>query len=91
MRLWNTVEFTHVTLGLVPEILDAVDVVVAVCKQRGMIDAEVVEIRDIQHVITSPAVRIDNAVGDNFALNNRDQRRRGSVRDNLGVNLPTPF
>jgi hypothetical protein len=30
MRLGNTVEFTHVALGLVPEILDAIDMVVAV-------------------------------------------------------------
>ena len=32
MRLGNTVEFTHVPLGLVPEILDAIDVIVAVCE-----------------------------------------------------------
>jgi hypothetical protein len=28
MRLGNTVEFTHVPLGLVPEILHAIDVIV---------------------------------------------------------------
>jgi hypothetical protein len=30
MRLWNTVEFAQMPLGLVPEILDAIDMVVAV-------------------------------------------------------------
>ena len=30
MRLGNTVEFTHVVLGLGPEILNAIDMVVAV-------------------------------------------------------------
>ena len=33
MRLGNTVEFTHVALGLVPEILNAIDVIVAVCEE----------------------------------------------------------
>jgi hypothetical protein len=28
--LWNTIEFSHVPLGLVPEILDAIDMVVAI-------------------------------------------------------------
>ena len=44
MRLGNTIEFTHVALGLVPEILDAVDVIVAVCEDLRMVDAEVMEV-----------------------------------------------
>ena len=44
MRLENTIEFTHVALGLVPEILDAVDVIVAVCEDLRMVDAEVMEV-----------------------------------------------
>ena len=43
MRLGNTIEFTHVALGLVPKILDAIDVIVAVCKELRMVDAEVVK------------------------------------------------
>ena len=56
MRLGNTVEFTHVVLGLVPEILNAVDVIVAVCEELGMVDTEVMEVRHIQHIIAAPAV-----------------------------------
>ena len=44
MRLGNTVEVTHVALGLVPEILDAVDVIVAVCEDLRMVEAEVMEV-----------------------------------------------
>ena len=44
MRHGNTVEFTHVALGLVPEILTAIDVIVAVCEELRMIDAEVMEV-----------------------------------------------
>ena len=36
MRLGNTVEFTHVALGLIPEILNAIDVIVAVCEELRM-------------------------------------------------------
>jgi len=59
MRLGNTVEFAHVPLGLVPEILNAIDVIVAVCEELRMVDTEV---RHIQYIIAAPAVRINDAV-----------------------------
>ena len=69
MRLGNTVEFAHMTLGLVPEILNSIDVICFVCKQFGMVDTEVLEVRNIQYIISSPAVRIDDAVWHNLTLN----------------------
>jgi hypothetical protein len=33
MDCWNTIEFAHMTLGLVPEILNAVDMIVTVGKE----------------------------------------------------------
>ena len=56
MRLWNTIEFTHMTLRLVPKILNPVDVVFLVCKEFGVVDPEVFEVRHIQDVVTSPTV-----------------------------------
>ena len=44
MRLGNTVEFTLVALGLIPEILNAIDVIVAVCEELRMVDTEVMEV-----------------------------------------------
>ena len=55
MLLGNTVKFTHMTLGLVPEVLNAIDVVGLVCKQFGMVDTEVFKVRYIQHVIALPS------------------------------------
>ncbi len=69
MLLGNTVEFAHMTLRLVPKILDPVDVIFLVCKEFGMVDAKMPKVRNIQHVIPSPAVRIHNTVRYNFALN----------------------
>ena len=56
MLLWNTVEFTHMTLGLVPEILNPVDVILLVCKKFGVIDPEMFEVRYVQDVVPAPAV-----------------------------------
>ena len=66
MLLGNTIQLKHVTLGLRQRIFDTIDVIGLVCKQFRMVDPEVFEIRYIQHVISSLAVRIDNAVRHNF-------------------------
>jgi len=41
MALWDTIGFTHMTLGLVPETLDAVDMVVTVRNELRMADPKV--------------------------------------------------
>ena len=46
----DTIEFAHVTLGLVPKILNAIDVISSLCKELRMIDAEVLERADIRDV-----------------------------------------
>ena len=74
MRLGNTVEFTHVALGLIPEILNAIDVIVAVCEELRMVDTEVMEVRHIQHIIAAPAVGINDAIRDHLALYDGYQR-----------------
>lgn len=76
--------------GLVPKILNAVDVVVAVRKELGMVDSEMMKVRHIQHVIAAPAVRIDDAVGDDFALDDWHERCRGGVGNYFGKDLSTP-
>ena len=62
MGLRNTVEFAHVALGLVPKILNSVDVILLVCKEFGVVDPEVMEIRYVQHIVTAPAIRIYDAI-----------------------------
>ena len=87
MHLGNTLEFLHIPLGLVPEILDAIDVIVAVCEELRMVDAEVMDVRHIQHIIAAPAVGINDAIRwlpgeceaitekrDHLALYDGDQR-----------------
>jgi predicted alpha-1,2-mannosidase len=47
----DAVETAHMTLGLVPEVLDAVDVVLLIGEQFGVVDAEVPEARYIERVV----------------------------------------
>ena len=89
MSLRNTVEFTHMTLRLVPEVLYSVDMSLIVCKEFGMVDPEVMEIRYIQNVVTFPTVRIDYAVRHHLAFDDRHQSRRRGISDNLRVDLAT--
>ena len=74
MRLGNTVEFTHVALDLIPEIINAIDVIVAVCEELRMVDTEVMVARHIKHIIAAPAVGINDAIRDHLALYDGDQR-----------------
>ena len=71
MHLGITVKFTHMPLGLVPEIFNSVDVICLVCKQFGMVDMEVFKVRYFQHIIPSPAVRIYDTIEYNFTFYNR--------------------
>ena len=52
----NTVEFLQMTPCLVPEVLDAIDMILLVCKEFGVVDATVLEFRYIQHIVALPAI-----------------------------------
>ena len=67
--LWDAVVAPEMTFRLVPEVLDAVDVVAVLGEELGVIDADVVEVRDIEYVVSLEAVCVDNAVGFDLAFN----------------------
>ena len=77
MRLWDPVEFTHMALRLVPEILDPVDVILLLGKELRVIDPKVFEIRHIQRIVSLPAVSINDAV--------RDMRNKTDKTDARGI------
>ena len=59
---WNIVLLTQYALGLVPEVLNAVDVVEVTSKFPGVIDAHAVELTDVKRVVAAEAVGVDNTV-----------------------------
>ena len=87
----NTVETAHMTLGLIPEVLDAVDVVLLIGEQLGVVDAVVLEAGYIEHVVGAEGIGIDDAVGDYLVLDDGLQRLALGVRDDLGIDLATAF
>ena len=61
MLLGNTIEFTHMTLCLVPKVLNSIDVILLVCKEFRMVDTEMVDTEMlkfgyVQHVVASSTV-----------------------------------
>ena len=70
----DAVEAAQMALGLVPEILDAVDVMPARAdKCFAVVHAAVMKLGDIQHIVSPEAVGINDAVGHNFLTYDRDQ------------------
>src|ERR1035437_266073 len=87
----DAVETTHMTLGLIPEVLDAVDVVLLIGEQFGVVDAVVLETRNIEHVVGAEGIGVDDAVGDDLVLDDGLQRLTLGVRDDLGIDLAAAF
>ena len=82
--------FLH-PLGLVPEVLNAVNVILAGCKQRRVIDPMMMEITYIQRAIAPVAIRINNAVRRYLLRNERHQCRSFCVIYHFGEYLTTTF
>ena len=68
----NTIEAPQMTLRLVPEVLDTVNMVSGFYKFPRVINAVMSEFRDIQRVIAQKAIRIDNAVRFDCPSNDRN-------------------
>ena len=76
MRLRDAVVAAQMPLGLVPEILDAIDVVGAVDERVLMVDPLMVEFGNIEGIIGSVAICVDDAVWLNAVANDADKRLR---------------
>ena len=60
-------------LGLVPEVLNSIDVIVLVGKQFRVIDAIVMELSNVQNIMGSETIRVDDRIGLNSILYNRQK------------------
>lgn len=64
----NAIKSAHISLGLIPKILNAIDMIMLVCKQLTMIDSIVLEIGHIKDVVAGECIGIDDAVRRNMLL-----------------------
>jgi hypothetical protein len=81
------VELLEPTLGIAPEALNAVDVMLAPDKLvLPVIDSEVLRVSDIDKaIIASPAVRVDDRFRSHSTANNGLKRGFLAIRHDLGV------
>ena len=87
----DPVEAAQVTFGLVPEVLDPVDVASAPGEESGVVDPVVMKARDIQSVVGAEGVGEDDAVGADLLLDDRQKRLGPGVGNDGRVDLSTPF
>ena len=59
----QAVEATQMSRGLVPKVLNAIDLMPSLRDEDlTVVHAPMVKLRDIQHIVRSEAIRIDNAI-----------------------------
>lgn len=87
----QAVETTELPLRLVPEVLNPIDMMPSLGhKGLAVIDAPVMKLRDIQHIVRREPIRIDDTVRYLFT-NDRQKRSRSCIRDNRSKDLSASF
>ena len=68
MLLGNPVKFAQVALGLVPKVLNSIDVVFTGGKELGVVDTQMSKARNIQGIVAGEGITINDGVGHNSLL-----------------------
>ena len=79
------------TLRLIPEIFDSIDVISSVCEELGMIDSNMMKVALDEKIVGFKLVGLNHAVGCYFFLDDRQQSLRPYIRYNGSDNLPAPL
>lgn len=88
MLFRDAVVFAQIAFGLVPEILYAVDVILAFGKDVAVIDAAVMEQRDIENIVAGVAIGIDDGIRQDALLHGIQEGIGCRVGDHLRVDFP---
>ena len=87
----DSVVFTQDAFCLIPKIFNAVNVVPAVCKFLGMVDAVMDKTAHVQLVVAAQTIRVNNAVRHDFLFDNSHQSiGLGIIYDN-GIDPSVAF
>ena len=87
----DSVIFAQDTFCLIPKIPNAVNVVLAVCKFLGMVDAVMDKTAHVQLVVAAQTIGINNTVRHDFLFDNRHQSiGLGIIYDN-GIDPSVAF
>ena len=83
----HSIELAQMSFGLIPKILYPVDMIVFVCKLLRMVDAHMLKLSYIQHIIRMIRIRVNNAVWNNLFVHNVKQGVGFGVCNHLGVDF----
>jgi hypothetical protein len=89
MLPWDTIKFSHVSFCLIPKVFNTVNVIMFFGKKGAVIDSEMFEFRDVQCIISTPTIGVDNTVRLNLFADYRHERIRFCIKNNLCVDLPS--
>ena len=64
--LFDAIEPTQMTLGLIPEVFNAVNVIAPVGEELGVVDAHVAEVANVESIVGLERIVIDDTVGLHF-------------------------
>ena len=87
----DSVVFAQDAFCLIPKILNAVNVVLTVCKFLGMVDAVMDKTAHVQLVVTAQTTSINNTVRHNFPFDNRHQSIGLSIIYDNGIDPSVAF
>ena len=87
----DAVVAAQMALGLVPEVLDAVDVVAAVGEPLPVIDASVPKLRDIKDIVGGEAVCVDDRIGLDGPAHDRHEGSACCIGNDQRVDLAAPL
>ena len=89
MHFHHAIKFTQIAIGLVPKMLDSIDTIFSIRKSFVMTDPVLLEITNIKNITTTPYIKIDDAIGQNFTSHYGNQCLARDTGDDLCVNLST--
>ena len=88
----DPVEPTHMPLGLIPKVFNAVDVVATFRDERlTVVHAAVTELGDIKRVIRTEAVGIHDTIGPDSLADDRHERLGLGIGNDGGKHFPSSF
>ncbi len=88
---FDAIESTQMTLGLIPEVFNAINVVALVGEELGVVDPHVAEVANVESIVGLERIGIDDTVGLDLLLDYGQQCRSARVGNDRCIDLPAPF
>ena len=86
--LFDAIEMSQVTLGLIPEVFNAINVIAPVGEELGVVDAHVMEVAHVESVVGLERIGVYDTVGLHLLLDDGQYSRCAGVRDDRCKDLP---